>query len=110
MRDPEFVMYFSIESMQYANEEFTNIAEELPVSIELDVFNDETLRRALQAIADFLDCNSLQCQSVLDASGKERNNNHSPPSGVNLPSPPHIWRGYLPSLRLEDEFHPWPTG
>jgi hypothetical protein len=70
MRDPEFVMYFSIESMQYANEEFTNIAEELPVSIELDVFNDETLRRALQAIADFLDCNSLQCQSVLDASGR----------------------------------------
>jgi hypothetical protein len=43
MSDPEFVTHFSIVSMQHANEELTNIAKELPVGIELDTFNDETL-------------------------------------------------------------------
>jgi recombinational DNA repair protein RecR len=59
MSDPEFVTHFSIVSMQHANEELTNIAKELPVGIELDTFNDETLWRALQVIVEFLDCDSL---------------------------------------------------
>jgi hypothetical protein len=91
MSDPEFVMYFSIGSMQRANEELTNIVEELPVGIELDDFNVDTLWRALQAIAQDLDCDSLQCQSVLSVIEEGRNNSPSPPSSVSLPLSPHVW-------------------
>jgi hypothetical protein len=66
MNDPVCVMHFSIGSMRRANEELTNISEELSVGIELHAFNVETLWRTLQVIAEFLDCDSLQCQSGLD--------------------------------------------
>lgn len=85
MTSPEKTLDFAIDSMADASTQLTSLANELPVAVELDYFDVQKMREALQFIAEGLLRDALQCKSFLDEMEAAREYCSTPSVTVSTP-------------------------
>jgi hypothetical protein len=93
MSDVLNTLEFAIHSLLNAKQHLFKLAEDLSVQRPLDEFDVHSLRVALESIAEYINIDSLHCESVVHEVQQERLRDVDPPSDVTIPSPPRSWGG-----------------
>jgi hypothetical protein len=88
MSDVLNTLEFAIHSLLNAKQHLFKLAEDLSVQRPLDEFDVHSLRVALESIAEYINIDSLHCESVVHEVQQERLRDADPPSDATIPSSP----------------------
>jgi hypothetical protein len=93
MSDVLNTLEFVIRSLLNAKQHLFELAEDLPMQRPLDEFDVHSLSVTLEAIAEYIDIDSLHYESVVHEVQQESPRDADPPSDVTIPSPPRSYGG-----------------